>query len=85
MTTILGPKGGRYMQVWLYMKNFLINNDQNNVFVSQVVDANQHVKSALASVIMGLSPILGKNKWVEFGKEFIETLFSNIIKLRLKS
>ena len=27
-----------------------------------VVDANQHVKSALASVIMGLSPILGKNK-----------------------
>ena len=28
-----------------------------------VMDANQHVKSALASVIMGLSPILGKNKW----------------------
>lgn len=27
-----------------------------------VADANQHVKSALASVIMGLSPILGKNK-----------------------
>ena len=27
-----------------------------------VVDVNQHVKSALASVIMGLSPILGKNK-----------------------
>ena len=27
-----------------------------------VSDANQHVKSALASVIMGLSPILGKNK-----------------------
>ena len=27
-----------------------------------VIDANQHVKSALASVIMGLSPILGKNK-----------------------
>ena len=27
-----------------------------------VMDANQHVKSALASVIMGLSPILGKNK-----------------------
>ena len=25
-----------------------------------VTDANQHVKSALASVIMGLSPILGK-------------------------
>ena len=29
-----------------------------------VVDANQHVKSALASVIMGLSPILGKDKSV---------------------
>ena len=27
-----------------------------------VTDANQHVKSALASVIMGLSPILGKEK-----------------------
>ncbi len=27
-----------------------------------VCDANQHVKSALASVIMGLSPILGKDK-----------------------
>lgn len=27
-----------------------------------VCDGNQHVKSALASVIMGLSPILGKNK-----------------------
>ena len=25
-----------------------------------VTDANQHVKSALASIIMGLSPILGK-------------------------
>ena len=31
-----------------------------------VMDANQHVKSALASVIMGLSPILGKNKWVDW-------------------
>jgi serine/threonine-protein phosphatase 2A regulatory subunit A len=28
-----------------------------------VSDANQHVKSALASVIMGLSPILGKDKF----------------------
>lgn len=27
-----------------------------------VADTNQHVKSALASVIMGLSPILGKQK-----------------------
>ena len=25
-------------------------------------DVNQHVKSALASVIMGLSPIIGKDK-----------------------
>ncbi|XP_010573539.1 PREDICTED: serine/threonine-protein phosphatase 2A 65 kDa regulatory subunit A alpha isoform-like, partial [Haliaeetus leucocephalus] len=30
-----------------------------------VSDANQHVKSALASVIMGLSPILGKDNTVE--------------------
>merc|ERR1719400_838867 len=30
-----------------------------------VMDANQHVKSALASVIMGLSPILGKNNTIE--------------------
>ena len=29
-----------------------------------VSDANQHVKSALASVIMGLSPILGKERLV---------------------
>jgi serine/threonine-protein phosphatase 2A regulatory subunit A len=29
-----------------------------------VNDPNQHVKSALASVIMGLSPILGKTKYV---------------------
>ena len=29
-----------------------------------VSDANQHVKSALASVIMGLSPILGKERSV---------------------
>ena len=30
-----------------------------------VTDANQHVKSALASVIMGLSPILGKTNTIE--------------------
>ena len=30
-----------------------------------VSDANQHVKSALASVIMGLSPILGKDNTIE--------------------
>jgi serine/threonine-protein phosphatase 2A regulatory subunit A len=29
-----------------------------------VADPNQHVKAALASVIMGLSPILGKHKLV---------------------
>ena len=27
-----------------------------------VNDANQHVKAALASVVMGLAPILGKEK-----------------------
>lgn len=31
-----------------------------------VNDANQHVKSALASVVMGLSPVLGKDKWVAY-------------------
>ena len=32
-------------------------------YVKELVnDPNQHVKAALASVIMGLSPILGKNK-----------------------
>ena len=31
---------------------------------SLATDANQHVKSALASVIMGLSPIVGKEKLV---------------------
>lgn len=37
----------------------------NNIltYVKELVaDPNQHVKTALASVIMGLSPILGKNK-----------------------
>lgn len=29
-----------------------------------VTDSNQHVKSALASVVMGLAPILGKEKYV---------------------
>ena len=31
---------------------------------SLATDANQHVKSALASVIMGLSPIVGNEKLV---------------------
>jgi len=30
-----------------------------------VTDANQHVKSALASVIMGLAPVLGKDNTIE--------------------
>ena len=41
----------------------------NNIlsYVKELVaDPNQHVKTALASVIMGLSPILGKNKYVVF-------------------
>ena len=35
------------------------------------MDPNQHVKSALASVIMGLSPMLGKDKY-----EWLMFLFS---------
>lgn len=36
-------------------------------FVKELVsDPNQHVKSALASVIMGLSPILGKQWYVDY-------------------
>ena len=31
-----------------------------NFFQELVCDANQHVKAALASVIMGLSPIMGR-------------------------
>ena len=31
-------------------------------FQQLVIDANQHVKSALAAVIMGLSPLVGKEK-----------------------
>ena len=38
------------------------NNSSCFLFQDLVVDPNQHVKSALASVIMGLSPILGKDK-----------------------
>ncbi|KAK2093298.1 hypothetical protein P7K49_029827 [Saguinus oedipus] len=46
---------------------------RENVIMSQILpcikelvsDANQHVKSALASVIMGLSPILGKDNTIE--------------------
>lgn len=36
------------------------------VFLQELVsDTNQHVKSALASVIMGLSTILGKDNTIE--------------------
>ncbi|KAG1659291.1 Serine/threonine-protein phosphatase 2A regulatory subunit A alpha isoform [Nymphon striatum] len=45
-----------------------------------VCDSNQHVKSALASVIMGLSPILGKNK---LGTSNIK-LHTNTNKIRLE-
>uniref|UniRef100_A0A4W2CFQ3 Uncharacterized protein n=1 Tax=Bos indicus x Bos taurus TaxID=30522 RepID=A0A4W2CFQ3_BOBOX len=46
---------------------------RENVIMTQILpcikelvsDANQHVKSALASVIMGLSPILGKDSTIE--------------------
>jgi serine/threonine-protein phosphatase 2A regulatory subunit A len=43
-----------------------------------VGDMNQHVKSALASVIMGLSPILGKDKYVNLAGLYlikIDSLF----------
>lgn len=36
-----------------------------------VNDTNMHVKSALASVIMGLSPILGKDKYVVAFSRFL--------------
>jgi hypothetical protein len=43
-----------------------------------VGDMNQHVKSALASVIMGLSPILGKDKYVEI-RDFILKINNRIL------
>jgi serine/threonine-protein phosphatase 2A regulatory subunit A len=48
-----------YQQESIIMTNIL-------PFVKELVgDPNQHVKSALASVIMGLSPILGKHNTIE--------------------
>ncbi|PSN41046.1 Serine/threonine-protein phosphatase 2A 65 kDa regulatory subunit A alpha isoform [Blattella germanica] len=48
-----------YQQETIIMTNIL-------PFVKELVaDPNQHVKSALASVIMGLSPILGKHNTIE--------------------
>lgn len=55
------------------VRDFCQNLDQftqESIIMSQILpyvkelvaDPNQHVKSALASVIMGLSPILGKMK-----------------------
>jgi serine/threonine-protein phosphatase 2A regulatory subunit A len=46
---------------------------RENVIMTQILpcikelvsDANQHVKSALVSVIVGLSPILGKDNTIE--------------------
>ncbi len=46
-----------------------------------VSDANQHVKSALAAVIMGLSPILGKDNTIEH----LLPLFLTQLKGRKKS
>ena len=50
--------------------NNLPTDTRDQIIMSQILpcvkdmvgDMNQHVKSALASVIMGLSPILGKEK-----------------------
>lgn len=39
-----------------------------------VADPNTHVKSSLASIIMGLSPILGKHKYVGHSQFFIMCL-----------
>jgi len=58
------------------VKDFCQNldkNDQENVIMTNILpcvqelvnDPNQHVKSAMASVIMGLSPILGKNNTIQ--------------------
>ena len=52
--------------------NSLPTDTREQIIMSQILpcvkelvgDMNQHVKSALASVIMGLSPILGKDKYV---------------------
>jgi len=45
-----------------FQRETLIMNSILPVLKELVADPNTHVKSALASVIMGLSPILGKNK-----------------------
>lgn len=58
------------------VKDFCQNLDQNHqesiimtnilpCIKELVADPNQHVKSALASVIMGLSPILGRHNTIE--------------------
>uniref|UniRef100_UPI001293BC19 serine/threonine-protein phosphatase 2A 65 kDa regulatory subunit A alpha isoform n=1 Tax=Lonchura striata TaxID=40157 RepID=UPI001293BC19 len=51
-----------------------------------VSDANQHVKSALASVIMGLSPILGKDNTVEhllpYWSELVRAAFPAVYAIR---
>jgi serine/threonine-protein phosphatase 2A regulatory subunit A len=48
-----------------------------------VGDMNQHVKSALASVIMGLSPILGKDKYgfIRFKHDYPEVRLNIISNL----
>ncbi|XP_063222755.1 serine/threonine-protein phosphatase 2A 65 kDa regulatory subunit A alpha isoform isoform X4 [Bacillus rossius redtenbacheri] len=48
-----------------YQKETIIMNSILPYVKDLVADPNQHVKSALASVIMGLSPILGKHNTVE--------------------
>ena len=45
-----------------------------------VSDANQHVKSALASVIMGLSPILGRDKYVGPNLDYLASTWTSITK-----
>ena len=43
------------------------------------VDPNQHVKSALAAVIMGLSPILGKDNCIEHLLSLFLTMLKGIV------
>lgn len=47
-----------------HQENIIMNNILPCV-KNLVADPNQHVKSALASVIMGLSPILGRTNTIE--------------------
>uniref|UniRef100_A0A8C0F5A6 Protein phosphatase 2 scaffold subunit Aalpha n=1 Tax=Bubo bubo TaxID=30461 RepID=A0A8C0F5A6_BUBBB len=71
--TFWGVLGTFRVDVWVEFCENLSPDCREAVIMGQILpcikelvsDANQHVKSALASVIMGLSPILGKDNTVE--------------------